>query len=166
MSDNIRLENSHILVDGIFVNQKVHRVVQAIKEYEPRLDVEWIPQGRRQNENGDPLPAFKVIYNDPSSGPLILFFVKDEDEFDERVLARIIHNDQRNGSVTYSELEAWEAARKRLQHQEFLDALEEGNDIAWRVMRSPLNTYKVNDNLIIKDGIPHNVADEHRPKHL
>lgn len=145
---------SHTVVNGTFVNAEVHRVVQAIKEYEPRLDVQYIPVGQR--EQG--VAAFKIVYDDPNHGEVTLFHVKDESEFDIRVLHKLIANDQRNGSLNLNEYEAWELSQKMMGQQDFLDKMEEDNDIAMHVFKSNLNTYKVSDSLIIKEGIPFNAA--------
>ena len=144
------LHNSHIMVDGQFVSAKVERIVLAIKEYEPTLDVKWIPPGQRSEGES----AFAIIHDAPGNKPYVMFYVKDEEDFDERVLMKIIANDQRNGTQKYTDLEAFEETQKRMQHQEYLDRMEEANDIAAHVFRSPLNKYKVNDKLTIKDGIP------------
>lgn len=148
------IHNSHIMVDGQFVSAKIERVVLAIKDYEPELEVKWIPpQHRKEGES-----AFAIIHDAPGNKPYVLFYVPTEEEFDERVLLRIIHNDQRNGKHKLSEFEAAEEAVKLVQKQEWLDQMEEAHDIAAHVLRTPLNTYKVNDNLIVKEGIPFNAA--------
>lgn len=150
------LHNSHKMIDGRFVSAKHSQLVQAIKEYEPELEVKWIPPEHRTEGEA----AFAIVHDAPGNAPYVLFYVKTEEEFDERVLARIIYNDQRaTGGQQYTELEAAEQAVKRMEQQEFLDMLEEQSDIAAHVIRSPLNTYKVNDNLVIKDGIPFNAAN-------
>lgn len=146
------LDAHHVVIDGQFVNADVERVVLAIKDYEPEIEVQWLPVGARDENQ----PAFKIVHNDPRNGPFTLMYVKDESEFDMRVLKRIIANDQRNGKVTLSEFEAWEEANKLIEKQKYLDQLEEANDIAAHVLRSPLNNYKVNEDLVIKDGIPFN----------
>jgi len=148
-------QNSHIVVDGQFVSAKVERIVQAIHDYEPELEVKWIPPNARTEGES----AFAIIHNAPGNAPYVLMYVKTEEEFDERVLQRIIYNDQRNtGQQEWSELSAWEEAQKRIQKQAYLDLLEEANDVAFHVLRSPLNTYKVSDDFVIKDGIPWNTA--------
>lgn len=147
------IHNSHIMVDGQFVSAKAERIVLAIKDYEPELEVKWIPPGRR--EEGD--AAYAIVHNPPGGKPYIMFYVQTDDEFDERVLYRIIYNDQRKmGTQQYSEVEAWEETQKRLAKQEELDRLEEAADIAYHVFKSPLNTYRVNKDLVIKDGVPFN----------
>lgn len=146
------MNDRHIIVDNQFVSEKVERVVLAIKEYEPLIDVEWIPFQKRSKD----VAAFKVIYHDPNGPPITLFTVKDESEFDERVLMLIIANDNRNGAPTLNDYEAWEEACKRVEKQKWLDQLEEMNDIAAHILKTPLNTYKVNNDLTIKSGIPFN----------
>lgn len=144
---SVDLTQSHVFVDGHLVSAKVERIVRAIKDYEPELDVKWVPTAARSEGQA----AFAIIHDAPGNAPYVLFYVKSEEEFDERVLYRIIHNDQRNGKTSLSELEAWEEAQKRVSQQAFLDQMEEANDIAAHVFRSHLNTYKVNDDLIIRD---------------
>lgn len=149
------VHNGHIMVDGRLVSAKHERLVLAIKDYEPELDVMWIPPEKRSEGEA----AFAIIHSAPGNKPYILFYVLTDEEFDERVLQRIIYNDQRrSGEQQYTELEAWEIAQKAVQKQEWLDRMEEANDIAAHILRTPLNTYKVNDNLVIKEGIPFNAA--------
>lgn len=148
------MENSHIVVNGQFVSAKIERVVLAIKEYEPLIDVQWIPPAAR--EQG--VAAFKLVYNDPSGHPFTLFHVNSEDEFDLRVLQRIIVNDQRNNPLKISDLEAWEEAQKRIAHQEYLDKVEEAQDIAAHVFRTHKSRYRVSKDLLIDDAIPFNIA--------
>jgi hypothetical protein len=147
-----------VVIDGQFVSAKVERVVLAIEEYEPNIEVQWIPPEVRRRSGNPGLAAFKIVYHDPNGPDMILFHVKDEEDFDERVLQRIIANDQRNVNVTWDEYSAWEEAQRRVQEQEILDKLEEAADIAAHVLKSPLNDYRVNKDLRIKDGIPYNAA--------
>lgn len=150
--------NSHVMIDGQFVSAKVERIVLAIKDYEPTLQVKWVPPSEREEGQS----AFAIIHDAPGNAPYVMFYVKSEDEFDERVLQRIIYNDQRTTTHTYSELEAWERAQALVQKQEHLDQMEEAQDIAYHVFKSPLNTYKVNNDLVVKEGIPFNAARRHR----
>lgn len=141
MDNPIDFGNSHSLVDGQFVSHKVQRVVEAIREYSDELEVKWLPPGARE----DGAAAYKIIHNPPGGMSYTLFHVKDDADFDERVLAKIIANDQRTRPVQLSELEAWEEAQRRVKHQEFLDSLEEANDKMAFAMRTPLHTFTVPD---------------------
>ena len=147
------IHNSHVMIDGQFVSAKAEQVVLAIKEYEPEIEVKWIPPGNR----GENEPAYAIIHNAPGNQPYVMFYVQTDEEFDGRVLQRIIYNDQRRtGAQQYTELEAWEMAQKEIQNQEMLDLIEEQSDIAAHVLKSNLNTYRVNKNLVIKDNVPFN----------
>lgn len=148
-----------IVVDGRFVSEKIHRIVQAIKDYEPNIDVQWLaPDQRYDKVNDVTLPAFQVIYNRPDGLTETLFYVKDEGDFNERVLQRIIYNDQRNVDVKWSELTAWEEAQKRIAKQAKIDEMEEAQDIAEHILKTHLNTYTVTPGLVVKEGIPFNAA--------
>jgi len=149
-----------VVVDGVFVSEKIERIVLAIKDYEPRLEVKWLPpQAREDKQTGVTLPAFEIIYHAEDGLSQTLFYVKDEEEFDERVLARIVYNDQRKSSTSWTELTAWEETRKLIAKQAYLDEMEEAQDLAEHIIKTHLNTYKVNDGLIIKDGVPFNAAN-------
>lgn len=145
--------NSHIVVGDQFVSAKIERIVRSIKEYDHDLDVQWCPPGAR--EQG--VAAFKIIYQPAGQKPYTLFHVKDEEEFDERVLLKIIANDQRvNGGVKMSDLDAFEAAQALLRQQDYEDKMAEQHDIVAHVIKSPLHKYVVNKDLVIKEGIPFN----------
>lgn len=146
--------SSYRMIDGMVVSDDVRRTILAIKEYEPELHVGWIPPEMRKE--GD--AAFAIIHSHPGNDPYIMFYVKDEDTMDGRQLQRIIAADQREGKKQWSEEEAAMEAQKRLDHQEFLDHVEEMNDIAKHVMKSPLNDYKVSKTMRFKHGVPGNAA--------
>lgn len=145
--------DGQVFVDGKFTSAKVQRVVQAIQEYEPEIIVDWDTSAEKRG-----VPMFRVSHQPVGQEPFVLFYVKNEDEFDERVLYRIIANDQRRGKITFSQLEAWEETQKLMARQKWLDELEVINDIAYHVFKTPLNDYKVSNDLVIKEGIPHNAA--------
>lgn len=133
--------------DGHFVNARVQRICQAIHEYEPELQVYFIPESMRKPGQA----AYRIIHSPVGHEPYILFTVRRDEDFDERILQRIIANDQRNGKAQLTEYEAWEEAQKRVQQQEWLDKLEEANDIAAHVLRSHKNKYVVDKNIVIRD---------------
>ncbi len=147
------LGHGHVLIDGQFVSQKISQIVQAMVEYDPRISVDWIPPEARVPG----VAAFKVKYRPDNGDEYVMFHVKDEDEFDERQLARIIANDSsKRGGVALSDFEAYEAAVMRTRHQEWLDKMEEAQEIAKAVLATNKDTYKVNEHLTIKEGIPFN----------
>jgi hypothetical protein len=141
------LTQSHVFVDGHLVSAKAQRIVQAIKDYEPELEVKWVPPAARAEGQA----AYAIIHNAPGNSPYVLFYVQKDEDFDERVLAKIIVNDQRNGKQAYSDFEAWEQTNKLLERQAFLDKMEEAKDIAAFVAKTHLNTIRIDKNLTIRD---------------
>lgn len=148
------MSNGMDLRDGRLVSQRVAQVIDAIREYAPEIDVMWLPPEVRQPNQA----AFQIWFNPPGGQPYCFMHVKTEDEMNASVLQRIIAGDQRNGEIKYSELEAAEEAAKRVAFQKWQDERDEAIDIMQHILRTPLNTYKVSDDLIIKEGIPFNVA--------
>lgn len=145
--------NAQVHVDGGFVSVRVQQVVEAIRDYSPELNVEWIPPTARKPGQA----AFRIMHYPPGGEPYVIFHVKTEEEFDTRVLKKIIANDARvGGKPKYSDIEAAEKAAELVAKQRAHDELMEKIDVMYHVFKSPLNTYKVNKDLIIKDGIPFN----------
>lgn len=141
--------------DGHIFPQKVVQVVEAIRDYSPELDVEWIPTELRTPGQA----AFRITHTPPGAKPYTVMHVATEDEFDTRVLMRLIAGDQRNGTLQLSEIEAAEEAAKRVAFQKWQDERDETIDKIRHILRSPKNTYVVDENLVIKDGIPFNAKD-------
>jgi hypothetical protein len=80
-----------------------------------------------------------------------MFYVQNDEDMDERVLYRIIYNDQRNGAAQLSELEAWEKSQKLIAEQKHRDDMEEAHDMAKFVLRSPKHRINMGKGLIIND---------------
>lgn len=159
MTTELPGRNGQVIVDGQFTSAKAQRVIAAIKEYDPHIEVGWIPPpARRVDEQGNKEPAFRISMEEPGKEPYVIFYVKDEDEFDIRVLFRIIQGDQRVNKVSISDIEAREQALKLIARQHWLEQLEAMNDIAFHAFKSPLHDYKINKDFRIKEGIPYNAA--------
>lgn len=142
------------VIDGRFVNTEVRRVIDAIRQYEPEIEVQYIPLEARTPGQA----AYRLIHRPRDGAPYIMFTVRRDEDFDSRILAKVMANDNRNGVTSLSELEAFEAAERAVAHQRYLDMVEEANDIAFHVLKTKKNTYKVNDDFVIKEGIPFNAA--------
>jgi hypothetical protein len=154
----------HVIVeDSSFVPEKIVQVIEAIRQYNHELDVEWIPPRARKPGEA----AFRIMHKPLGKEPYVIFHVKTEDEFDARVLKRIIHGDASvNGMPRYSELEAAEEAAKRVAHQQWLDELEEKNEMAHALLKTDKTVYKFNDDLIFHADKPGNRAKDYKPKVL
>ncbi len=153
------LNDAFTVVDGRMVSERVQRICLAIKDYEPNIEIKWLPpEARRDKATDTVLPAYEIVYHE-NGQKITLMYVKDDKDFDERILWRIIVNDQRNGKQNWNEFSAWEESQKLIKKQEYLDELEQAQDIAEHVLKSHLNKYVVTPNLVIRDGIPFNTAD-------
>lgn len=144
--------DKQVVVDGQFVSERVSQVIEAIREYSPEIEVQWVPPAARDADTA----AFRIMHFPPGGDPYVIFHVKDESEFDARVLKRIIAGDQRNGAITYGEIEAAEKAAELVAKQRWMDERDETIDKMRSILRSPLNTYKLDKDITIKDGIPFN----------
>lgn len=151
-------KDHHIVVGDHFINENVSRVVEAIHDYEPLIEVQFIPPQARAIPGQRILPAFKLVYHNPDGPDYTLFHVEDEAQFDQRVLQRIIVNDQRNGKSSLSDYEAWEESQRLIAKQAYLDKIEEAADIAAHVLKTHKNDYRVSADIRFKEGIPFNVA--------
>jgi hypothetical protein len=140
-----------IFLDGQFVSERISRVVEAIKEYDPRIEVRWIPSSTRE----DWQDAFQLIYHGPK-GEERMFNVHTEEEFDVRVLHKIMTNDQQKNPLKKSDLEVFDEAARRIMKQAELDAMEEAADKAAFILRTPLHTINMGKD---KHGNRHIIRD-------
>ena len=126
--------------DGRWINERVSRIVEIIKDYDPNLEVAWIPPEKR--EPGD--SAFAIIENYPGKPRQVAFYVDSEAEFDERVLTRIFQGDTTKHDVL-GNLEASNRAVEAIEYKKRMEQLEEEYDHMKHVLKSPLNTYRGKD---------------------
>lgn len=122
--------------DGRWINERVSRIVEIIRDYDPNLEVCWIPPDKR--EPGD--AAFAIVETGPSGLRTVAFYVQTEAEFDERILARVFAGDTTKNDV-YGNLEAQNAAVEAIKLKRQMEAWEEEKDHMRHVLKSPLNKY-------------------------
>lgn len=139
--------NKHVVVDGQFISQRISQLVRALQEYCPEIEVLYLPVGART----DGQAAFKIMHKPQGREPYCITTVKTEDDFDERLLKKIIAGDQRSGQVKYSDYEAWEAAQKLTEKQVFEDAMEEANELALALIRTNKSNYIINKDMKLTD---------------
>lgn len=139
----VDLVNSSVVIDGQFVSNKVANIVTAIHEYSNgELEVKWTPPDARREGQA----AFAIIHNPPGGMSYVLRYVKDEESFDQRILAWIIANDQRNGkTATLSDLDVWEETQRRIKRQESLDRMEEAADIMRFALQTKQHDFTIPD---------------------
>lgn len=126
--------------DGHWINDKVSRIVELIREYDEHIAVQWVPPENR--ELGD--PAFRLMELAPNRPPYIMFYVQFEDEFDERVLERIIRADANKNGISLSAIDAHNDAIKLMKAMKEAEEAEERADLAISILKSPKHTYMHN----------------------
>lgn len=121
---------------GYLVSERHARIAEIISDYDPTLELAWIPPDKR--EPGD--SPFAVIHRVPGQPDYIVCY---SDDPDERLLARVFKGDNAKHDVL-SEIEAQNAAHKALRMKAEMEELEEANDLAASILRSNLHVYKHN----------------------
>jgi len=117
------------LSDGTWVNSKIARIVELIREEYPTLDVVWIPRDKRAAEDA----AFAIVETLADGQQVVAFYVQTEADFDERVLERIIRADMlnKNPQKVNAEMEAraaaYRLAQEKEQRERLLDSLDPYN---------------------------------------
>lgn len=124
--------------DGRWVSERIARIVEAISDYDPAIEVQWIPPDKRGAND----PAFRIVENTPDGTQFVMFYVSTEDAFDEGVLARIWSTDVTRNPLSLEALDAHNKAVKAVQMKERLEEMEEAHDLAAHIWRSPKSRYK------------------------
>lgn len=128
--------NAHVPTgDGYFVSEDQQRIAEIVQDYEPTLELVWIPPDRRGNDD----KPFAVVCHPTNGQPS--YFVLFADQCDERILSRLWAADNKHHNVL-TELEVNEAAHKALELKRKEDELELRQDLMRSAIQSPLNTYR------------------------
>jgi hypothetical protein len=136
--------------DGAFVSETQRRVAEIIKDYDPYLELAYIPpESRGLDDYGK---EFAVIHRPPGREPYYVFFA-GKDEIDERLIARLFMNDQTRGNVM-NMLEAHENARQVLDMKRKMEEAEERKEFIIDVLKSPKDTY-MHNGVNMKNGRRH-----------
>jgi len=123
--------------DGRWIDENFARLAEVIKDYDPSLELRWIPHDQRTRDDKEPY----VIVDSRNNLPV---FYASELDTPTDILAKLFEGDNKNGNVL-SRLEARESAVKILEAKQRLESYEEANDVARVFMQSPLNVFKHNN---------------------
>lgn len=126
--------------DGSFINAKVSRLVEVIRDYDHNIDVRWIPPAQRAAND----PAFALVSKDLQGREYVIFYVQNEEQFDGSVVERLIQMDQAKKGNVLSEIDARNAAVKAIQTKLHQERLEETKDLAYHILKSKKHSYRHN----------------------
>jgi hypothetical protein len=120
----------------IIVSEAHERIARIVKDYSPDLDLVFIPPNKR--EPGD-IP-FAVTHRSDGRPPYV---VLTSETCDETIIERLILADNNVGNVL-TRLDAHNLAVELVEARRLEDQHAEAADLAWHIMKSPLNVYKHN----------------------
>jgi hypothetical protein len=113
--------------DGTWHSAEIARTVEAIRDYNHRLDVGYIPEHLR--EEGD--AAFAIFEHTADGRKVVAFYVQTEEEMKNgtAILARIYAGDNAKHDVQ-ARVEAANAANLEMRRRRYEDAMGEAHEKA------------------------------------
>lgn len=130
-----------VLLDNKAKLSETHeRVACLLKEYNPELELQYIPEHDRTAFDSKP---FRVIHNSPVKGVYIIGHFR-ADEVNHTLIAHIFKHDLGKNRNFITEMEAEERAKEALLMREALDKYEEKEDFAKHLIKSRKHVYKHN----------------------
>lgn len=136
MSHRVQNGNFYFPVNGTFVSQTQVRINEILQDYDPNLQLQWIPPGERSKKD----LAFRVVHMEPGRAPYAVCFAE---EADERLLAKVFESDQRNSPKKLSYFENYERACELLRAKADMEARQEDHEIAASVIRNTKSHYRI-----------------------
>lgn len=121
---------------GHWVSEKYERLARVVKDYDPWLELRWIPPENRTSEDTKPYAVYDTKNN-------YIVFRASELDTPEGILSRLWSGDLTKHNPL-AQLESMEAAQKAMELKEQWDKMEEANDLAAFFYQSPKNYIKHN----------------------
>lgn len=127
--------------NGHFVSAKQQRTAEILKDYDPKLQLQWIPPGSR-NEKDEP---FRVVCFPDNGHP---YLVCTAMEADERLLANVFAADQaKHGQLTLTWLDNYNSAKEIYNAKINHERRQERREIAAAAIRNNKSHYRVRNDL-------------------
>lgn len=141
MSDLITTSTRWDEETGHFLSKDHQRIAQVIHDYDPTLELAWIPPENRTLQDDYP---FAVIHRPEGFPPYVVMRLR-ENEVDHRVISRLWSNDAKNGNVLNA-IEKEEAARSALDYLRREEEMEEAREMAAWMVKAPAGSWMRNPN--------------------
>lgn len=121
--------------EGNWISEKQRRVNEILQDYDPKLQLQWIPPGRRNDEDH----PFRVVCFPENGHP---YLVCSALEADERLLATVFRADaKRRGKNLLSWLDDYNAAKTIYNEKINHDRRQEQHEMAQAVIRNTKSSY-------------------------
>lgn len=127
--------NYYFPVDGHFVSEKQIRINEILTDYDPTLQLQWIPADKRSERD----LAFRVVCFPLGKAP---YLVCTAEEADERLLTKIFEADQRTSPNKLSYIENFNNAKELLNAKKDKEARQEDHELAASILRSNRSNYR------------------------
>lgn len=128
--------NFYFPVNGQFVSQKQIRINEILQDYDPTLQLQWIPPDQRMGDSG---AAFRVVHFKEGSAPYAVAFA---DECDERLLAKVFEADQVNNPNKLSFIDNYNNALELSRAKEMEEQRMEDHEMAASIIRNNKSHYR------------------------
>ena len=122
--------------EGYWIDENYARLAEVVKDYDPWLELRWIPTDKRTRDDKKPY----VIVDTRTE--TTVFFANELDT-PAQILAKLFQGDVTKGDVL-AELDANNKAVKALELKKQMDEMEEAHDLAGFLIESPLNSVTAN----------------------
>jgi hypothetical protein len=125
--------------DGSFISEKQRRINEIIQEYDASLELQWIPPGKRNDENH----PFRVICRPANGHP---YLVCTGLEADERLLTTIFRADaKRRNKNLLNWLDDYNSAKSIYNAKVNHERRQEQHEMAQALIRNTKSSYKIYD---------------------
>lgn len=124
--------------DGRWVDETYARLAEIISDYDPYLELRWIPPESRQSLE-DKTKCYAIF--DTRTNYLVM--TASELDTPPQVLAKLFDIDNKNGDVL-KRLENHNAAVKAFELKEHMERMGEANEFAKWVWKNEKNVWKHN----------------------
>ena len=125
--------------DGNWISEKQRRINEILQDYDPNLQLQWIPPGSR-NEKDEP---FRVVCFPKNGHP---YLVCTAVEVDERLLATVFGADQKqHGGNVMTWLDNYNRAKEIYNAKINHDNLQEAHEMSRALIRNTKSSYKIYD---------------------
>lgn len=112
--------------EGYFVSEKWMFLAEMLQDYNPGLELRWIPPDKRTEEDRD--KPYMVVHKDRQGKEYIVLYASELDS-PEEVMARIFNADMAKGDVL-KRMEARNKARELFRLRALEERLAEEEDFA------------------------------------
>jgi hypothetical protein len=136
--------------DGRLVDPGLMRLSEIIQDYDPWLELRWIPPEQRTRE--DRAPYCVVDARDGKKEYIVFHFTEIEASNPADILARVFQADMQQGDIL-DRMEARNTAAKLMEMKEHMDTEDLKKDFAAFLMKTKKNYIRTDNPITGEKGI-------------